>query len=260
MTTHVQTASNGSAPTTNTIVTPSPATTAGNYLTCSVYSGSSAALTLTSITDSSGGTNVWHWSSATSNNSPPASQVHDTTNSTYCLSAIGWCQTTVSATTVTATMSGSADTWLWAAVDEWASVPAGATAVGLADATDYISQTSWTSPAITAPAGSLLVVTAVTFTGFSAANTAGYTLEAGSSHYGGWALPSSPGSYACNFTQASGNIGGSSTLVIGQFGTNTSPVWGASQDVTAVAGTGTWTNAGNVTGAADSSWATWTAP
>ena len=46
----------------------------------------------------------------------------------------------------------------------------------------------------------------------------------------------------------------------GPGGTNTSPAWAASQDVTAVAGTGTWTNPGNATGAADSSFATWTAP
>jgi hypothetical protein len=150
---------------------------------------------------------------------------------------------------------------MWVAVDEWSSVPAGSTATGLADATDYIAQTSWTSPAVTAPAGSLVVVTAVSFTGFSAANTAGFTLEAGANHYGGWALPSSPGSYSCNFTQSSGNIGGSCTLVIGQFGTNTSPAWAASQG-TGGAGTGSWANPGNVLtgGGSGGPWATWTAP
>jgi hypothetical protein len=43
-------------------------------------------------------------------------------------------------------------------------------------------------------------------------------------------------------------------------GTNTSPAWAASQDTTAVAGAGSWVNPGNATGAADGSFATWTAP
>ncbi len=52
-------------------------------------------------------------------------------------------------------------------------------------------------------------------------------------------------------------------MVIASFkvpqGTSTSPAWAASYDTTAVAGTGTWTNPGNATGAADGSFAVWTA-
>lgn len=43
-------------------------------------------------------------------------------------------------------------------------------------------------------------------------------------------------------------------------GTNTAALWAVSQNTTAVAGTGTWTNPGNATGAADTVFATWTAP
>ena len=48
--------------------------------------------------------------------------------------------------------------------------------------------------------------------------------------------------------------------VLALTGTSTSPAWAASQNVTAVAGTGSWTSPGNATGTADSVWATWTAP
>ena len=42
-------------------------------------------------------------------------------------------------------------------------------------------------------------------------------------------------------------------------GTNTSPAWAASYDTTAVSGTGTWVNPANAEGAADGSFAVWTA-
>jgi hypothetical protein len=257
VTAHVQTASNGGAPVSSITVTVT--TTAGNYLTVTVFSGSSTALTVSSVTDSSGA-NTWNYSTGTNNATPPAAQVFDTANSTWCLSAIAWSQTTAGVTTVTVTMSGTVDTFLWVAVDEWSGVPAGSAAAGVADLTDYTSPgTSWTSPSITAPANSLVVITAVSFSGFTAANTAGFTLEAGGNHFGAWALPSSAGSYSCNFTQAAGNIGGSSLLAIGPSGTDTSPAYAtAASDLSG--GPGSWVNPGSADGAPDSSYATWTAP
>jgi hypothetical protein len=62
-----------------------------------------------------------------------------------------------------------------------------------------------------------------------------------------WEVETSPGTFSWNsFNPVTG--------------TNTAAAWGVSEDTTAVAGTGSWTNPANAEGAPDSAYATWTAP
>jgi lysophospholipase L1-like esterase len=213
VTSHVQTASNGGGTISSTAV--AVTTTAGNFLTLSVLSANgAAALPLLSVTDSSGGTNVWHYATTAANQNPPAADVFDSANGCWVMTTVAWCRTTASVTSVTATLTGSADVFLWAVADEWSGVPATLLPVGLTDTTDYSARTSWTSLPVTGAAGAPVVIYAGAFSSFSAANTAGYSLQSGGSVFGGFAVASATGPQSCNFTQPSGTIASAVTFTM----------------------------------------------
>ena len=217
MTAHVQSAGNGNGPETSQAVT--IATTGGNLLVVTVncYSTTSPGRTIASVTDSTAGTNVWYYSTAASSANPPVATVYDSASGNYATTAVAWSLTTAAVSSVTVTMSGSAETWFWVDVEEFSGVFTGYQASGVADTTDYTAVTSWTSEAITAPASAAVVICGGTITSFTAANTAGFTLSsvANGATYSAWSVPGSDGSFSCNFTQASAKVAGSVLFAYG---------------------------------------------
>jgi len=170
--------------------------------------------------------------------------------------------------TITATFSGSTD--LAIVIQEVSGLLAGNT-TAMADGTaGVLSGTTATtgSPAYSSTAANEYLVCCygdnsggVTVVKQGAA----WTLDANSQHVNSDAsieyANSTNGAETSGFTGAE-TSGWSLVTVAFQLapsGTNTSPAWAASQGIVA-GGSGSWTSPGNVTGAADGSFATWTAP
>jgi hypothetical protein len=208
-------------------------TAAGNTLVVSVWGqiGSDTALTLTSVTDSTGEDgNTWTYSAEANSQSPPAAGSFDAAIGYYGFCAVGVCIGAEAVASVTVGLSAEASE-LYVIVSEFAGVPAGAVLDGAASSDAYAIASSVTASIEMASRVGLAVAVSASQFGWSAAD-APYTLVGGGA---AWALTLADGPQSATLTLGYDNqvnawamlgIGDPDIVYQGWYGTN--PVLAAS--------------------------------
>ena len=215
MTAHVSEASNTGNGVASIAVTITG--TAGNLLIAGISCfDTTAARAISTVTDSSGGTNVWNYSTLANNQNPPVESFQDGSSLYYTMSAIAWSQTTAAVTTVTVTFNTAPNIFANVTVDQFSGIPAGYLPGGAAYSVATAITTTYTSIPIGALPGAAVVVA----TGGDS-NTNNWSSVAApftlASSFGAWAIPTGRGPLAATFTTsgASGNADGSVAFAMG---------------------------------------------
>jgi hypothetical protein len=196
------------------------ATTAGNTLVVCIVAFSyseTPALAISSVTDSTDGTNTWHYSTAASSQSPPANGSWDSAGY-YGFAAIAWSVTEAAVSSVTVTLNADASDALCVDVQEYSFLGSGAVLDGSASAgTLETGLTSYATPSITTTRnGGLVVACAARGTGWTGVTPSQFTLLT-ASHYvfPAIAMNTAPGSWAATFTGSSQDVQGAAILGLG---------------------------------------------
>ena len=130
---------------------------------------------LSTVTDSTAGTNTWHYSTQQQSQAPPVAGAYNG-STVYQIAALAYCINAAAVTSITVTTTGvSANSSVFAAVSEFSGVPPQATIDGAASANTVATASLETSPSIQVTGSSDVLAACTYFNGTLSSVTAGWT-------------------------------------------------------------------------------------